>query len=303
MDKGGFFMRKFQVITDSTSDLEKEYREKYNIEYLKMVFTIDGQTYDADLDWNELSPIDYYNKMRNGNRSVTGLVKTSEVEEKFEKALAQGLDVLYIAISSKLSGSVNAAKVLSEELASKYPERKIVCFDSLRSNYAEGILAIDAAKLSDEGLSVDETVEILEKTKFNYQCIATVETLDYLKMAGRVKASTAFFGNLMGVKPLVLADAKGNNYSFKKVKGRKNSLDEIINYVKENITDASDKTIFVAHADCLKDAIYVKDQIVKLINPKDVHIAFLGPIIGATVGPGSIAISFNGKKVEIASGE
>ena len=80
-------MRKFQVFTDSTSDLEKEYREKYNIEYLKMVFTIDGQTYDADLDWNELSPIDYYNKMRNGNRSVTGLVKTSEVEEKFEKKL------------------------------------------------------------------------------------------------------------------------------------------------------------------------------------------------------------------------
>lgn len=296
-------MRKFQVLTDSTSDLQKEFRDKLNIDYINMVYTINGVTYDADLDWNNLSPTDYYNMMREGARSITGLIKTIDTEMKFEEALKQGLDVLYIACSSALSGSVNAAKITASELLEKYPERKIVCFDSLRSNYAEGLIAYDAAVMANSGMELDEVVKVLEETKLNYHTIATVETLDYLKKAGRIKASKAFFGNLMGVKPIILADANGNNYSFKKIKGRKASLDDIVNYVKENITNPCEKIVFVEHADCIKEAEYVKNQIEKLVNPKEVRISVLGPIIGATVGPGTITINFNGNKVTMASGE
>jgi DegV family protein with EDD domain len=296
-------MRKFQVLTDSTSDLQKEFRDKLNIDYINMVYTINGVTYDADLDWNNLSPTDYYNMMREGARSITGLIKTIDTEMKFEEALKQGLDVLYIACSSALSGSVNAAKITASELLERYPERKIVCFDSLRSNYAEGLIAYDAAVMANSGMELDEVVKVLEETKLNYHTIATVETLDYLKKAGRIKASKAFFGNLMGVKPIILADANGNNYSFKKIKGRKASLDDIVNYVKENITNPCEKIVFVEHADCIKEAEYVKNQIEKLVNPKEVRISVLGPIIGATVGPGTITINFNGNKVTMVSGE
>lgn len=296
-------MRKFQVLTDSTSDLQKEFRDKLNIDYINMVYTINGVTYDADLDWNNLSPTDYYNMMREGARSITGLIKTTDTEMKFEEALKQGLDVLYIACSSALSGSVNAAKITASELLERYPERKIVCFDSLRSNYAEGLIAYDAAIMANSGMELDEVVKVLEETKLNYHTIATVETLDYLKKAGRIKASKAFFGNLMGVKPIILADANGNNYSFKKIKGRKASLDDIVNYVKENITNPCEKIVFVEHADCIKEAEYVKNQIEKLVNPKEVRVSVLGPIIGATVGPGTITINFNGNKVTMVSGE
>lgn len=292
-------MRKFTVITDSTSDLPKEYRDKYALEYVKMSFTIDGKNYDADLDWNDILPKNYYDLMRRGCRSVTGLVKVSEFEEKFEAALASGKDILYLACSSKLSGSLNNGMIVAEELLEKYPDRKIVCFDTLRSNMAQGLIAIKASELADEGMELEEAVAYLEEEKLKYQTHGTVGTLEYLRKAGRVKASAAFFGNLFGVKPVIVGDAHGNNYAHKKVKGRKTSLDAIVEECVNNLVNNSEATVFVEHSDCFSDALYVKEQITAKANPKEVVITDLGPIIGASIGPDAITINFYGKKVTI----
>ena len=107
-------MKKFQIFTDTTSDVEKKFRDEYELDYLKMVFTIEGKTYDGDLDWKEMTPEDYYNKMRKGNRAITGLVKNDDAEAKIKAALDAGLDVLYIACYSKLSGSVNSVKIIAD---------------------------------------------------------------------------------------------------------------------------------------------------------------------------------------------
>lgn len=296
-------MKKVQIITDSTADIEKNYREQYGIEYVKMVFTIKEKTYDANLDWEEISADDYYNLMRNGNRSVTGLVKTIEIENLVKKAFDAGLDVLYIACSSKLSGSIGNAKIAIDEILPNYPSRKAICFDSLRSNYAEGLMAIDAAKMANEGLEIEQIVEKLEETKLNYQTFATVGSLEWLKKAGRVKASAAFFGNIFGVKPLICGDANGNNTAFKKVRGRKTSLDELIQICKDRIIDPQNATVFIEHANCLEDANYVAEQIKQLVKPSKVNLSNLGPIIGATTGPDTITINFYGEKVEIVSEE
>ena len=296
-------MKKFQIFTDTTSDVEKKFRDEYELDYLKMVFTIEGKTYDGDLDWKEMTPEDYYNKMRKGNRAITGLVKNDDAEAKIKAALDAGLDVLYIACSSKLSGSVNSVKIIADELLQSYPDRKVVSYDSLRSNYAEGMMAMDAAKWALEGMDIDECVKKLDETKLNYQVYATVATLDWLKKAGRVKASTAFFGNLLGVKPIIVSDALGNNYGFKKVKGRKNSLDELVNIACERVINPEESTIYIEHADCLNDALYIKEQIEAKIKIKEINVSKLGPMIGATTGPDTITINFFGQKVEIASGE
>lgn len=296
-------MKQFQIFTDSTSDLEKKYREELEVDYLKMVFTINDKEHDADLDWTEIKPEDYYGLMRNGKRSITGLVKNSEVEEKFTKAFENGLDVLYIACSSKLSGSVNSAKIIADELLAKYPDRRIVCYDSLRSCYGEGLMAIEAAKQANMGKSLDEVINYLDEYKLNFQSYATVATLDWLKKAGRVKASTAFFGNLFSVKPIIVSDKCGNNYGYKKTKGRKASLDELVNSVVTRITEPYGK-VMIEHADCLKDALYIRDQIMALKPElKDFNISSLGPIIGATTGPDALVVSFYGEKVTISSGE
>ena len=296
-------MKKFQVITDSTSDLEKKYRDEYDIEYLKMVFTIDNKEYDADLDWTDITPEKYYGLMRKGNRSITGLVKTIEIEEKFKKSLDEGLDILYIACSSKLSGSVNSAKNIAAELLKKYPDRKVICYDSLRSCYAEGMMAIEASKRANNGEDILDVVKYLDEYKLNYQTYATVATLDWLKKAGRVKASAAFFGNLFSVKPIIVGDKDGNNYGYKKTKGRKASLDELVDTVISRISKPYGM-VMIEHADCLRDANYIKEQI-QAKNPeiKDFNISSVGPIIGATTGPDTIAVDFYGEKVTISSGE
>ena len=296
-------MKSVQIFTDSTSDVVKKFREENELDYVRMVFTFAGKNYDADLDWADITPAEYYGMMRQGQRAITGQVQSQEIQTKFEAALEKGLDVLYIACSSKLSQSVNMAKTFSEELAKKYPDRKIVCYDSLRSNYAEGYMAIKAAEFANEGKTLDETVEWLEENKLKFQTYATVGSLEWLKKAGRVKASTAFFGNLIGVKPIILGDANGNNYSFKKIKGRKKSLDELVSIIVSRIENPEEATLFIEHADCEQDANYIANQVMAKIKVKNINISVLGPIIGATTGPDTITVNFYGEKVTLVGEE
>ena len=294
-------MRKFQVLVDGTSDLQKDLRDAYMIDDCKMSFSLCDKEYKTALDWGNISPEEYYTLMEQGNRVVTGLVAIPEFESKFRKYLDQGLDVLYVACSSKLSGSVNTGRLVANELIKEYPDRKIVCFDSLRSNYAQGIMGMDAAKMALEGKNIDEAVAYLEEYRLNYQVHGTVATLVYLKRNGRIKATKAFFGNLLGVKPLILSDAKGYNYAYKKVKGRKTSLDELVAIIKERVFNPENATVFVEHAICPEDAEYVASQIRDYV--KEVRVLPLGPIIGSVVGPKSVTVSFFGQKVDIATPE
>lgn len=292
-------MKSFQVITDSTSDVESFYRKEYGLDYVKMVFNINGKDYPADLDWEELSAVDYYNLMRKGHRATTGLVSALEFNSKFEKYLSLGMDVLYISCSSKLSGSLNNGKIVAAELQDKYPNNKVICFDSLRSNYAQGMMALDACKLANEGKSIDYAVKELSINRLRYQTYATVDSLEWLRKAGRVKASSAFFGNLFGVKPIIVGDAIGNNYAFKKIRGRRQSLEALAKIVEDRISNKNIVTVFIEHADCLEDAIYLKDLILSKVNSLKINISSVGPIIGATVGPNSITVNFFGDKVSI----
>lgn len=292
-------MKSFQVITDSTSDVELSYRNEYGLDYVQMVFNIAGREYPASLDWEELSASDYYNLMRNGNRATTGLVNAAEFSNKFEKYLSKGLDVLYISCSSRLSGSLNNAKIVAAELMDKYPNNKVICFDSLRSNYSQGMMALDAAMLANKGKSIDEAARELSIHRLRYQTYATVDSLEWLRKAGRVKASSAFFGNLFGVKPIIVGDAAGNNYAFKKIRGRKQSLEALAKIVDERIINRNEATVFIEHADCLEDALFLKNLIIEKVNPKKINISNVGPIIGATVGPNSITVNFYGEKVTI----
>ncbi len=296
-------MKTFQVLTDSTSNIDKKYRDEVGLDYLKMVFTLGDKTYDADLDWTEISAEEYYQKMREGANTSTGLVKTTEFETKFEKYLQQGLDVLYIACSSKLSGSCAAGKLVAEELLKKYPDRKIICYDSLRSGHAEGLMAYHYQKYANEGMSLEDAVKKLDEEKLKYQGYGTVNTLAWLKKAGRIKASTAFFGDLFGVKPIIVEDAHGNNYAYKKVKGRKKSLDDLVETVVTRMESPKTSILFIEHADCLKDANYLAEQVRARISVGEIHITQLGPIIGSAIGPDAMLMQFYGEKVTIYSEE
>lgn len=291
-------MRPIKVVTDSCSDLTKELREKYNIDYLKMNTVKDGEETPASLDWEYYSPQDLYNTIRDGNRVTTTQVPAPTFEEFFKKWLDEGFDIIYIACSGKCSGSVNTGKVVAEELLKDYPDAKIASIDSLNACMGEGQVAIKAAKLRDQGLDFDAVVEKTMAVRNNVNQFVTVHNLNALKAAGRVKGSSAFFGNLLGVKPIIISNPEGDNIPIKKAKGRINSMKEIVDLTVEGIEDVENQTILVAHADCLEEAQEVVEMLKEKLPNAEIVLGYIGPIIGASIGADAIGIFSWGKNID-----
>ena len=298
-------MNKIKIITDSCSDLTVELLEKYDIDYAKMNTVLEGKTSEALLSWTAQDVKNFYDIMRMGTRITTTQVPVEEFQRVFTKYLDQNMDIIYIACSSKQSGSVNTAAVLAKnELAAKYPNNKIYCIDSLNASMGEGLLAIEAAKMAAEGKAIEEINEKILAIRKNVNEYATVHTLEWLRKAGRVKATAAFFGNLMGVKPILIADREGNQVGFKKVKGRQTSFNEIVKLMKEALEDPANQTVYLLHGDCPEEEVeQLKELIQKEISPKEIYVSFIGPIIGASCGPNVVGLWAWGKEVTYTTGE
>ena len=284
-------MNKVKVITDSCSDLGKELRDRYDMDYALMSVVWDEKEVPASTDWDLFSIKDLYDALRGGKRIITQQVGPAEFERVFSKYLEQGMDVVYVALSSKMSGSYNAGKAVAKQLMEKYPERQVVCVDSLNSCLGEGLIAIEAAKAALAGASVADVAAAAENAKKLAMQFCTVESLEYFRRAGRVKAAAAFFGNLFGIKPIII-NRFGELEAVKKVKGRKNSLDECVDMLVKSIggVPVEEQTIYVAHADCDKDAEYLAEAIKARLNPKEIIINPIGPTVGATAGPGAVSL-------------
>ena len=178
---------------------------------------------------------------------------------------------------------------------------KIICLDTFRSSSALGLHAIRASELRAEGKTIEETAEWIESHKNTVNMIGTVDKLTWLRQAGRVSATSAFFGALFHVKPIIIADALGRNFAEEKVTGRKTSMLRIAEKVKEAYLDLPYQRIFVTHADCEEDGLELKRMILEAIGEKDVpiHFDWVGPGVGSAVGPGMVSAFLWGKEVEV----
>lgn len=291
-------MEKIKIFTDSCSDLTKDLREKFDIDYLKMNTIFNGEEKVANLDWTEYTPKEFYDIMRNGGRITTTQVPEQEFRTGFTKALDEGYDIIYIGCSSKLSGSVEMGKVVAKDILKNYPDRTIHCINSLNACMGEGALVVKAAQFRAEGMNADEIAENIKKIRNNVNQYVTVHSLDALKRAGRVKATSAFFGNLLGVKPIIISNTEGDNVPIKKAKGRFNSMQEIVNLMAENIVEPENQCVYIAHADSEEDALELEKMIKEKIPTTSTHIGYIGPIIGASIGPEALGIFAFGKNVE-----
>lgn len=291
-------MREFIILTDSSCDLSLEDRQNYGIEYVKMHVSSNGKQYEADLDWKDISFADFYNEMRKGARFITAQVNSAEYKTAFEKYLSDGKDILYIGCSSGLSGSVRASCVTRDELLSAYPNSKIICIDSLTSCMGLGLICITASNLRAQGKTIDEVASWVEENKLKVHQEATVEKLTWLKQAGRISAASAFFGGLLNVKPIFISDEIGANLAVEKVKGRKNSYAKIAERFAQRVENVEHQKLFVVHGDCENDAKDFIEEIKKALpdylKGTEIQIRRLGPIIGATCGPGTLGLYYFG---------
>lgn len=284
----------YRIVTDSTIDLTQKMIEELELTVISLRFTIDGKTYQDKSDLSEMPTETFYAKLREGKMSTTSQVNADEFTRTFEPILEAGEDVLYIAFSSGLSGTCQSAYIARDELKEKYPERKIYVFDSLCASMGEGLLVYQAALLKRAGTDIDSLYKWLGENVLRLCHWFTVDDLNHLKRGGRVSTTAALVGTMLGIKPVLHVDDEGHLIPVSKVRGRRQSLDALVQKMGETAIHPGEQTIFISHGDCLKDAEYVADQVRAKFGVKNIQINFIGPVIGAHSGPGTVALFFFG---------
>lgn len=283
--------REYKIFSDSTCDLPEEIIGQQGVELLKLSFEIDGKVYsDGDLSYKE-----FYDRMRNGSSTKTAQITPDAYENAFEAALKDGYDILYLGFSSGLSGSFNSSCIARDSLLEKYPEAKLICVDSLCASTGEGLLLYKACEKKKEGLSIEELAKWLEENKLHLCHMFTVDDLKYLHRGGRVSKATAIAGTVLGIKPVLHVDDEGHLVALGKVRGRKQSLNKLVDMMAERLGGYDNPVIAICHGDCIDEAEYVaKLAQSKLGKKAKVIYSYTGTVIGAHSGPGTMALFFMG---------
>jgi len=290
-------MKKFVIVSDTCCDLDAKLRKEYDIEYIPMHYMYDDKDVLASLDWEYLSAPDFYNLMRNGTRVKTSQVNVEQYKEAFRKFIEDGYDILSISCSSALSSSVKESIIAKDELLKEFPDSQIICIDGLNSTLGLGFLCMVASELRSEGKTITEVADWVTANRKKINQEATVESLKYLKQAGRVSALSAFFGGMLSVKPIIISDIHGSNVAIEKVKGRQTSLERIVERFRERYEDLPYQKVGIMHGDCIEDALKLRDMISDVVDPEKVIITYVGPAVGASTGPGTLGLYFFGKEV------
>ena len=289
----------FQIFTDSSSELTKQHRDEFKIDYYRMGIIVNGVEYHADINWEEYSPEQLYAWISDPNVKIsTSLVTVKEFIDRSEPYLEKGIDILYIGCTDRLSGTINVFDIAREQLQEKYPDRKIVKVNSYRAEMSLGMLCMEAAKMRDQGKSIEEIVTWIEENREFYHQVGSVETLKYLKAAGRVSGAAAFFGNMIGIKPVICWDIWGHVHSFKKVKGSKTALNETVEYIREHMIPGVTDIVYIGQAMAKEQQAYLKKRINEELGIKTEEF-WIGPIVGISCGPGMYGCWFKGDEVTI----
>lgn len=289
-------MAEYQIITDSTTDITADMIKELDLQVIPLCYMMDGKTYHNIPGGGEMTDQEFYEKLRSGKMSTTAQINSEEFVANFTPLLEQGRDILYLAFSSGLSGTCQSAFLAKKELEEKFPERRVEVFDTLCASMGEGLLVYHAAMLKRAGKSMDEVLDWLKENVLRLCHWFTVDDLYHLKRGGRVSAATALVGTALGIKPVLHVDDEGHLINVAKARGRKKSLDALVDHMVETAIEPQDQTVFISHGDCLEDAQYMERQVRDRLGVKDIRINFIGPVIGAHSGPGTVALFFLGKK-------
>lgn len=280
----------YRIFTDATSDLPTKIADQLNIAVLPMGFTMNEQEYFYIPGRSDMPIETFYEKMRAGENAITSQINGYTFIEAFEPVLKAGEDVLYIGLSSKLSGTVQSAFSVVEELSAKYPDRKVIVIDSCSASLGEGLLVYYAARK--KNLSLEDLAKWVEENKLRFAHWVTVDDMVYLKRGGRISGATAAIATILNIKPVLHVDNEGYLVAVEKVQGRKKSLRALFEHMEKSVDTNATDTVFLGHSAAKADAEYVASLIHEKYPDMMVHIDDIGTSIGAHSGPGTIALFF-----------
>ncbi|MGL5069278.1 MAG: DegV family protein [Sarcina sp.] len=287
-------MTNFTIFTDSSCDLSFEQLNSLDVISLGLSCNFKDTEYIEEGNFG-LEYSTFYNSLRNEKSlPTTSQVNAYKFENAFEEEIQKGTDILYIAFSSALSGTYNSSLIAKKELLEKYPNARIEILNAKCASTGSGILATMASEDKKLGKSIDEIKQRLLEISPKLLHILAVSSLDHLKRGGRISAATAFVGGLLNVKPIIYVNENGELITFSKVKGKKKLLKTLASYVENNAINSEEQTLYISHADCLEDAMALKDLIFETTKFKNVIFNHIGLVIGSHTGPDALAIFFIG---------
>ena len=286
-------MREYVITVNSTVDLPKEWLEERHVPVIPLKYTIDGQTYD---DMAGLTSREFFQKLREGKMAVTSQINPGEARAALEPFLKEGKDVLHLAFSSGLSGTCNSMMIAAEELREEYPEAKVIVIDTLCACLGEGLLLHKALQQKAAGKTIDETAAWVEENKLHICHDVTVDDLNHLHRGGRISKATAVVGTMVKIKPIIHMDNNGKLQVIGKERGRKKSLNTIVDMAAEQAKGWDNDIIMITHGDCIEDAEYVAGLVREKMGIDNILINNIGTVIGSHTGPGVVAVFCIGNK-------
>lgn len=285
-------MRSYVIITDSSCDLTAAMAQDLGVRVVQLAVLAEG--YPARPN-DQIDVAEFYSELRQKKKATTSAASIDTFLTVFDEYLSQGEDVLYLAFSSGLSGTYNASFVAAQEMREKYPERKIATVDTLAASMGQGLLVYLAAKKKQAVEDFDSVKSFVENNRLNLCHWFTVDDLFFLLRGGRVSAAKAVLGTMLAVKPILHVDNAGHLINVGKARGRRGSIDELFERVKKNAwSNIAEQTVFISHGDCLAEAEYLADRLKNELGVKDIVISYIGAVIGAHSGPGTVAVFFLG---------
>ncbi len=285
-------MPNYQIITDSACDLPVQKLEEYDVKSAHLSLLFRGQTLPDSVS-DDI--VEMYQALRHGEEAKTSAVNPEGWITVMEPALEAGQDVLALCFSSGLSTTYQSAVIAAQELCERYPQRQIHVVDTLCASLGQGLLVHHACRMRDAGMTLAELTDWVETHKLNLCHWFTVDDLMYLKRGGRIGAATAILGTMLGIKPVMHMDDTGHLVSVSKARGRKASIQAIVEQMQKLGLPGENRTVFICHGDSLDDARYMERLLRERLGVEEVFIGYTGAVIGSHSGPGTLSLFFLGE--------
>lgn len=288
-------MSNFVLFTDSCCDLPNELAEKYNIIALPLGVIMGEESFANYLDGRELTSEALYARIRDGAMPSTNAVSVGSYEEAMRVQLQAGKDILCINFAGVLSTTYQSAVIAATELREEFPERTIEVMDSCDVSLGQGLLLLLCAQEQEKGATLEEVRDFAMEKRLCIDHWFTVDDLNHLKRGGRISAASAVVGSMLAVKPILTISNEGKLAAVAKERGRKTAMNTLVKKVEELAVNPGENLLCIGHADCIDDAKTVEAALVEKLGAKNILVHCLGGVIGSHVGPGTLAVFFEGK--------
>ena len=282
---------RFAAITDTSGNLPTSMIKEAGLEIIAFPYFIDGKEYTC-LDTDSFHGDEFYARIKSGMKVTTSQISPQQYMEVYEPWLKKGLDVVFVCMSSGISGSCNSARIGAQMILERYPERRIEVIDTLGASLGEGLVALEAARLRDLDLSAEAAALRLRSLSQRMFNVFTVDDLMHLKRGGRLSNVAAIVGMVLNIKPLLKGNEEGKIVSFAKVRGRKKSIEELAARYDKLAVDPEKQVVGIAQAGCREDAAYLAQLLRRNRPPKEILTVEYEPVTGCHVGPGALALFF-----------